>query len=189
MYISLRKKLDKTKKYLIIGPGTSGKSTLIKELTGGKYGRNSKEGKNIHTFKDYNILFLAPNYGPKKHEININAWIKVLNEEKAAALVCYVPRHIHIKRLVKRLKERWLKDIASNNVIDELVNALIDKNVNNVDDKLNEIGNKYGSGVKNKLMKFFCKDMFFSYDELYKELNKNNIEFYIINTFSEEERV
>jgi len=185
MYISLRKELDKTKKYLIIGPGASGKSTLIINLVDVPI----KYKPNSYIFRSNNILFLAPTYEMVRgsYNININAWIKALNEEKAVALVCYAPWDIQIKRLVKRLKERWLKDIVSNNVIDELVNALIDKNVN-VDDKLNEIGNKYGSDVKKKLVKFFCKDMFFSYDELYKKLNKNNIEFYTINTFSEEER-
>ena len=188
MYTSLKKESDKMKKYLIIGPGASGKSTLATNLSDVPTKYKPKFGKD-YTFENNNILFLAPTYGMSRgsYNINIDSWVKILSGEKIIALFCYVPWAIQIKRLVKRLKERRLKDVVSNNVIDEAVNVLIDKNVN-VDDELNELGNKYGNHVKNNLMKFFCKDMFFSYDELYEKLNKNNIEFYIINTFSEEER-
>lgn len=190
-YVCLfKKEAFKGQKYLIIGPGASGKSTLISDLVGqpGKYESKAGRKNGSNTFESNSVLLLAPTYGLGHdfYNININAWIKVLNKERVKAMVCYVPKHILIKRLVKRLKERRLKGVVSEDVINEAVDMLIDKNVD-VDDKLNELGSKYGNDVKETLMKFFCKDIFFSYDELYKKLDENNIEFRIINTFSKEE--
>jgi len=184
VYISLKDLKEKTndeKNYLIIGPGTSGKSTLIKELNGSKYGGNFKKGKKSNTFKDYNILFLAPNYGPKKAKIDINNWIKVLKKEKAIAIVCYVLKNIQVTRLTKRLKERWFKDIINNEEIDKVIKICMDNKLDIINDKYIK-KDKY---IKNILKAYFYKDYFFSYNELYKVLNENKIKFYIINTFEE----
>lgn len=139
--------LEKNRKYLIIGPGAAGKSTLMRDLTG-KHIKYDPKRKQI--FRYNNVLFLAPNHGTKDKTISIQQWVNVLLNTEATAIVCYCPINELIDRLVARLKERWIPAA--------------------------------GMPSRSMLEQYFCKDVLFSYQELYNQLDTNKIPYEVVCT-------
>ena len=109
---------------LLVGPGASGKTKLLHDIYGisveykgtniiknkvfNDEGKSLKFGKNISKFtKKYPIAYIAPNYkSVDGFKPNIDAWVKILKEVDACAIVCYVRPHVHRERLINRLKNK-----------------------------------------------------------------------------------
>ena len=106
---------------VLIGPGASGKTTLIStiydkpvEFKGPDIvknnvfntdGKSLKFGSNVNgPSKEFPFIYIAPNFKSQGgYKPNISAWIKVLKENKWNAIVCYVTPEIHKKRIENRL--------------------------------------------------------------------------------------
>jgi len=114
----------KTKNAIVVGPGTSGKTRflhkvynreieykaqdIIKNNVLNEEGTSLKYGKNVSNFtKKHPIIYMAPDYKSLRgYKPNIDAWIEVLQEKKATAIVCYIPLHILRDRIENRLKNK-----------------------------------------------------------------------------------
>lgn len=161
--------LDKATKFLIIGPGCSGKSTLVY-----KVGRFGKYGKN--TFNKYRVLFLDPIrlYSRKLHKMD---WMKYVVENNASVIVCYCPKHIRKKRLLTRAKAKkylpFKKISKTYNWFERLLSgdkSLLDKT--NLDDI-----------SKVRILKNFHYSYCFDYQELHCALRSFGIRFYVMNCY------
>ena len=99
------------------------------------------------------MLFLAPNYGMNdRWRINTSAWLDVLRNTKATAIVCHADTDVIISRLMDRFLNKWLKDKPSKEEIVSMMHL------------------------------YLLKDVLFSYKKLYEDLKKDEIEFIIYNT-------
>ena len=120
------KNLDKG---ITIGPGASGKTRLlhniydipleykstdiIKNNVVNEEGKSLKYGNNVTTFsKEFPIIYIAPDYKSVDRNLiptykpNVDAWIDVLKDTDATAIVCYIKPHIHKERLLNRIENK-----------------------------------------------------------------------------------
>ena len=115
------KDIQNLSKGIVVGPGASGKTRFLHEIYDvpveykapdiiknnvfNKDGKSLKFGKNVTNFsKEYPIVYVAPNYkSTDGYKPNIDEWISILKEKRAAAIICYIKPYTHRKRLLNRI--------------------------------------------------------------------------------------
>lgn len=177
---------------LLVGPGASGKSTLLYKMGLAESAvrdsslkwRADKGFKKGRTF-----LYLNPNY--KQVQVNesvrglrhnTDAWLDVAAKNHAEIIVCYVPEGVHHGRLVVRLHFEMVSKYLDTLARSELWNILLDRSID--DGHINQAIKHFlrAEGkvacwrkIKSYLAASMWANLCFSYKDLFANLEQRAI--------------
>jgi SAM-dependent methyltransferase len=181
---------------LVIGPGTSGKTTLMRKLTNYPLEKSLSKHKprvNFFKAKSSNLphyAYLPPNWKSPKlsprflsFKWNLRAWVIFALREKREVVICRATKHNRVERLELRMHQLYLKKLEKKEIDEILCFLKSSKGSLNLQRHIiASIGLVRFFLLRRIIRQEFIANYNFSYQKLFFMLRKRDLKFVVYET-------